>query len=107
MSKTVLRGCWPGQPLPKSMCMKPIEEVYVAPDRNKSTRGKSQYEPYINHLMSGAPGTLAVECTDMKVAKQLGQAASRYLRKHGLYDKLRARFRKDSETCFKVWVVEI
>ena len=107
MSKTVLRGCWPGQPAPTQFIMKRIKENYVPPDRHKNIRGTSQYMPFIEYLMSGTPGTLAVECVDQKAAKWLGHALSRHLRRLGLYDKLRPRLRKDGEACFKVWVVEV
>jgi hypothetical protein len=82
-----------------------IKEPYAPPDKQIYTRGKSQYSPYIEYLMSGKPGELAIECTSISVAKGLCHALSRYLQQQGLYDTFRPRFRKDSVTCCKVWVV--
>lgn len=85
--------------------MKCIEEDYAPPDKQIYIRGKSLYSPFIDHLMSGEPGKLAVECTDLNTAKGLGHAISRYLQRQGKYDVLRPRVRKDRPDCVKVWIV--
>jgi hypothetical protein len=87
--------------------MKLIKENYSPPDKQMYIRGKSVYSPYIEHLLAGKPGTLAVECTNLKVAGGLRHAISRYLQGQGKYDKLRPRLRKDREDCVKVWVIDI
>jgi hypothetical protein len=107
MTKTVIRGAWPGKPAPKHLTMKPIKETYAPPDKNFHVRGKSAYAPYIDHIMSGKPGTMAIECSDQKAAKGLIHALSRYLQQRGLYDAMRPRYRKDAEDCHKVWVVPV
>lgn len=87
--------------------MKMIKEVYAPPDKQIYIRGKSMYSPFIKHLMSGPPGTLAIECADMKVARGLGHAISRYMQRHGKYDELRPRIRKDATDSVKVWVINV
>lgn len=87
--------------------MKMIEEPYAPPDKQIYIRGKSVYSPYIEYLMKGKHGKLAIECADMKVARGLGHAISRYLQRQGKYDKLRPRIRKDSDACIKVWIINV
>jgi hypothetical protein len=107
MSKTTIRGSWPTKQVPKDQVMKLIKEAYVPPDKQIYTRGKSEYSPFIKHLMSGKPGALAVECVSMKVARGLGHALARYLKHENIYEKIRPRIRKDSPECVKVWVVAV
>ena len=87
--------------------MKPIKEEYAPPDKHMYVRGKSMYSPFIKHLMDSKPGTMAIECSDIKIARGLGHAIARYLQGQRKYDVLRPRIRKDSDTCVKVWVVKV
>jgi hypothetical protein len=87
--------------------MKMIKENYAPPDKQVYSRGQSIYSAFIKYLLSAKPGTLAIECADMKIARGLGHAVARYLQRNKKYDVLRPRIRKDSPTSVKVWIINV
>jgi len=101
MTKTTIRGSWPGKPNLAEQ-MRCIKEKYTPP--TIYNKGVSVYQPFIEYLLANKPGEVAVECATPKMADLLRGSLRRYLCRTG--SKYRTAMKKESDACVKVWILQ-
>ena len=109
MTKTTLRGNWPG--LPKAKVLPPlppgikmVAEPFKAlvkppPERHRTAPNNSMYKPVIDRLLDAEPGTLSAHCPSLEYARALKTAMRRRLVSEGM------QHLRPASNMTRVWLV--
>jgi hypothetical protein len=99
MTKSTIRGSWPGLPTDDFYL---VNETYTG---RSTPRGVSIYHEWIEQLSKAKPGQAAIRCKTHKLGRTFTHALSRHLVRVGKEKKLRAVTQTDGDG-MKVWLVE-
>lgn len=99
MTKTAIRGNWPGLPA-EDFCI--VNEAYTG---RSTPRGVSIYNQWIEQLSKAKPGQAAIKCKTHKLGRTFAHALSRHLVRAGKEKKLRVVTQTDGDA-MKVWLIE-
>lgn len=108
MTKTVLRGAWPGveQPMPAAETNSGFKVVQVPYTYTPQATGVSVYQKEIEALFNGQPGQTAIECDTNAKAKRLVTAVQRQVNRLKRKDSLRVVTKQVDGGVTLVWLIK-